>query len=100
MSRPLLIKLQKLEHDYYAGVSFKRLSRRVITLSRSIQQLQRDDPLRAACEAFAPTLWAQPSGSRISEQAVTDALAGSQGGEHLRSWAHFSWVVETYRLAA
>ena len=100
MSTDLMPKLQKLERDYYAGATFKRLSQRVVTLSRSIEQLHRQDPVREACEAFAPTLWDQPSGSPISEQAVRDALAGSQGGEHLRSWANFSWVIETYRLAA
>lgn len=100
MSTVLLTRLQKLERDYYAGVAFKLLTQRVVALSRAIRRLDRGDPLREACEDFAPTLWDQPSGSVISEGAVRDALSGSRGGDCLRSWAHFSRVVQTYRIAA
>ncbi len=100
MSAEVLSALHALEHDYYEGVGFKRLQRQVLAISHAIVGLDDDDPIRQACEAFAPTLWGDKSGSAVRVEAIATALAGENAAGYLQAWANFARVAETYRVAA
>ena len=100
MKNAPLTNLKQLENDYYDGVSLKRLCPRVVSICRKLQSASAREPVRRACEVFAPMLWGQPSGSRVDAVVVRDALAGRHGADYLRAWAHFFRVAETYRLQA
>ena len=100
MSHHILMTLRRLETDYYAGVSYRRLSRRILDLGRSIEALGADDPMRRACEEFAPALWGEVSRSRLDADELRSALESRNAAEYLRAWAHFWRIAETYRLAA
>ena len=100
MSAEVLNALRILEHDYYEGVGFERLQQHVVAISHAIDGLADNDPVRRACEAFAPTLWGDSSGSEIRVDAIEAALVGKNAAAYLQAWANFARVAETYRAAA
>ena len=100
MSAAVLNALRILEQDYYEGVGFERLQQYVVAISRAIDGLPDNDPIRRACEAFAPTLWGDTSGSAVRVAAIEAALDGENAADYLQAWANFARVAETYRFAA
>ena len=100
MSDTIQDALRALEDDYYAGVGFDLLSKRIISICESIDALGAHDPLRITCEVFAPILWGAKSGNALCVDAVRAALSGDDAANHLRAWVHFSRAAEAYRMAA
>ena len=100
MSAEVLNALHILEHDYYEGVGFERLQQHVVAIGHAIDRLADNDPTRRACEAFAPTLWGDTSGSAVRVGAIEAALDGENAADYMQAWANFARVAETYRVAA
>ena len=100
MADDVLNALRLLEHDYYDGVGFDRLEEHVLAISQAIERLDKGDPIRSACETFAPTLWGATSGSEIDVRAIAAAFDGINASQHMQAWANFARVAETYRVAA
>ena len=93
-------QLLAIEQDYYAGMGFQTLSKRIVKVSATIASLDEQDPAQQACRTFAPMLWEATSGASVNPSAIKQALAGPDGGRYLQAWVNMGSVVPTFKLAA
>ena len=62
-------QLLAIEQDYYAGMGFQTLSKRIVKVSATIASLDEKDPAQQACRTFAPMLWEATSGASVNPSA-------------------------------